>query len=112
VQANTMPGGSVYGYDTGMTAVHETGHWLGLLHTFEGYSCSGTGDYIADTPMESVSTDGCPVSPAKNSCPSVNDGTDPVHNYMDYSTDACYQQFTPLQVQRIQNLWSQYREGK
>ena len=113
VQANTMPGGNVYAFNTGMTAVHETGHWLGLLHTFEGYSCSGDGDFIADTRAESVSTDGCPTSPAKNSCPGISvAGTDPIHNYMDYSDDACYQGFTPLQVKRMQNLWGQYRLGR
>lgn len=69
INANTMPGGSLTGYNKGMTAVHETGHWLGLLHTFEGYSCSGEGDSIADTPMQATSTDGCPSTPVKNSCP-------------------------------------------
>ncbi|GAB7340675.1 hypothetical protein MBLNU457_7066t1 [Dothideomycetes sp. NU457] len=111
VQANTMPNGNIYGYNTGMTAVHETGHWLGLLHTFEGYSCSGNGDFVADTPMESVSTDGCPTSPVKDSCPGQA-GVDPIHNYMDYSVDACYTTFTKGQITRIQNLWNQYRKGR
>lgn len=71
INANTMPGGSQTGYNQGMTAVHETGHWLGLLHTFEGYSCTGDGDSIADTPMQSKSTDGCPSKPAKDSCPAA-----------------------------------------
>ena len=110
VQAGTMPGGTIGGYNQGMTAVHETGHWLGLLHTFEGYACEGNGDFIDDTPFESVSTDGCPAKPAKDSCPTVT-GVDPIHNYMDYSTDACYEGFTPLQVARIQSMWTQYRQG-
>lgn len=110
VNAATMPGGSMTGYNEGMTAVHETGHWLGLLHTFEGYSCTGDGDSIADTPMQSTSTDGCPSKPAKDSCPSVA-GVDPIHNYMDYSSDACYENFTPGQVTRIQDMWSEYRQG-
>jgi len=110
VNAHTMPGGTLAGYNMGMTAVHETGHWLGLLHTFEGYACSGDGDLIADTPMESQSTNGCPASPVKNSCPGVSTG-DPIHNYMDYSTDACYTRFTPGQIQRISALWTQYRAG-
>lgn len=71
INANTMPGGSLTGFNQGMTAVHETGHWLGLLHTFEGYSCTGDGDSIADTPMQSRSTDGCPSKPAKDSCPAA-----------------------------------------
>jgi hypothetical protein len=28
VNSGTMPGGSIYGYSAGMTAVHETGHWF------------------------------------------------------------------------------------
>jgi hypothetical protein len=51
INAHTMPSGTLQGYNSGMTAVHETGHWMGLLHTFEGYSCEGPGDYIDDTPM-------------------------------------------------------------
>lgn len=39
-----MPGGTAYGgaYGLGMSAVHETGHWLGLLHTFQG-GCASPG---------------------------------------------------------------------
>ncbi|EMC96697.1 hypothetical protein BAUCODRAFT_59752, partial [Baudoinia panamericana UAMH 10762] len=110
INAFTMPNSSMLGYNMGMTAVHETGHWLGLLHTFEGYTCSGNGDFVSDTPFESVSTNGCPATPMKNSCPSVSTG-DPIHNYMDYSTDACYSIFTPLQVARISSMWTQYRQG-
>ncbi|KAL9097843.1 MAG: hypothetical protein Q9165_000169 [Trypethelium subeluteriae] len=111
VNAGTMPKGQVEGYNQGMTAAHETGHWLGLLHTFEGYSCDGDGDFIDDTPMESVSTDGCPTSPVKDSCPN-DPGPDPIHNFMDYSTDACYTGFTDGQIARIQNMWGTYRSGK
>ena len=110
VNANTMPGGTMLGYNMGGTAVHETGHWLGLLHTFEGYACDGDGDFIDDTPMQSESTNGCPAKPAKDSCPTVT-GVDPIHNYMDYSTDACYEAFTPGQVARIDTMWTQFRLG-
>ncbi|KAK8200027.1 hypothetical protein HDK77DRAFT_426290 [Phyllosticta capitalensis] len=111
VNAGTMPGGSQLGFNQGMTAVHETGHWMGLLHTFEGNSCSGDGDLIDDTRAEAESTSGCPTSPAKNSCPGLS-GTDPIHNYMDYSIDSCYEDFTPMQQQRMHNLWGQFRQGK
>jgi hypothetical protein len=85
VHAGSMPGGNVRGNNLGKTAVHEVGHWFGLLHTFAGYSCTGDGDFISDTPQASTSTSGCPVG--KDSCPKVP-GLDPVTNYMDYSTDA------------------------
>lgn len=112
IAAGTMPNGPIYGYNQGKTAVHETGHWLGLLHTFEGNSCSGSGDYVTDTPMESEATNGCPTSPWKNTCGKVRAGLDPIHNYMDYSTDACYTRFTPGQATRIKSLWPMYRKGK
>jgi len=112
IAAGTMPNGPIYGYNQGKTAVHETGHWLGLLHTFEGNSCTGNGDYVADTPMESVATNGCPTSPWKNTCGNVRTGVDPIHNYMDYSTDVCYTRFTSGQQARMKSLWPLYRKGK
>jgi hypothetical protein len=113
INAHTMPEGAMDGYNKGKTAVHETGHWMGLLHTFEGYSCTGPGDYIDDTPMESTATDGCPTDPAKKSCPDQQKGdeSDPIHNYMDYSIDDCYEGFTDLQVERMRSMWTMYRQG-
>jgi hypothetical protein len=110
VNANTMPQGSMDGFNAGKTAVHETGHWLGLLHTFEGYSCEGPGDYIDDTPYEKTATDGCPVSPVKVTCPDQKK-EDPIHNYMDYSVDECYEGFTALQHDRMHWLYGMFRDG-
>ncbi|KAL4900063.1 hypothetical protein BDW74DRAFT_105678 [Aspergillus multicolor] len=111
VLARTMPGGSLTHYNRGGTAIHEIGHWNGLLHTFEGESCSADneGDYIDDTPQESIPTDGCPIR--KDSCPD-SPGTDPVHNFMDYSSDECYEHFTPAQVKRMRDMWFTMRKGK
>lgn len=113
INANTMPDGLMDGFNMGKTAVHETGHWLGLLHTFEGYSCTGPGDYIDDTPVEMTATDGCPTDPKKQSCPDQQgpNESDPIHNYMDYSIDDCYEGFTDLQVQRMRSMWSMFRVG-
>lgn len=33
IHASTMPGSSVWQEENGATAIHETGHWLGLMHT-------------------------------------------------------------------------------
>ncbi len=91
-------------YDQGETLTHETGHWLNLAHTFEG-KCGSNGDFVADTPPQRTPTGGCPEG--KDTCPSP--GLDPIHNYMDYSFDACYTEFTSGQVQRARDAWLLYR---
>lgn len=106
VNAMTMPEGYMDGFNKGKTAVHETGHWLGLLHTFEGNSCEGPGDFIDDTPYEKESTEGCPVG--KSTC----GAQDPIHNFMDYSVDECYEGFTEGQRVRMRDMWGVFREGR
>ncbi|MCJ1225842.1 hypothetical protein MMC12_002491 [Toensbergia leucococca] len=109
ILASTMPNGAEDGYNEGKTTVHEVGHWFGLYHPFEGNTCdpSSTGDFIADTPQESTSTNGCPAG--KDSCLS-DPGLDPIHNYMDYSADACYTSFTPDQMIRMNSVYQSMRQ--
>ncbi|KAK3986745.1 hypothetical protein QBC44DRAFT_272393 [Cladorrhinum sp. PSN332] len=105
---STVTGGTLANYNKGHTATHEVGHWFGLYHTFQG-GCTGAGDSVADTPAQASSSSGCPVG--RDSCPSQA-GLDPIRNYMDYSYDTCYEEFTPGQAARINSFWTTYRQGK
>jgi hypothetical protein len=88
-------------------ALHEVGHWMGLLHTFEG-GCGPIGDDVDDTPAQrTVYTGVCPSAKA-DSC-RRNPGLDPIHNYMGYTSQNCTFEFTPGQSDRMDYFFALFR---
>ncbi|MBL0025183.1 MAG: zinc metalloprotease [Saprospiraceae bacterium] len=101
--------------DYGRVATHEIGHYLGLLHTFEGgcfgiLNCDDFGDRCCDTPLTSYDDWKCP-SGTKNTC-LLSAGNDMTMNYMSYTDDYCKYMFTNDQVARIQTAMANGTIGK
>jgi hypothetical protein len=97
-------------YHLGRTATHEAGHWVGLLHTFEGGcgnptppSCYSTADLICDTEPDQFDHYTCTPG---TSCGGYRV---PIENYMEYTNDACMTKFTVEQMLRLRCTLTSYR---
>jgi hypothetical protein len=104
----SFPGGAAAPYNEGQTATHEVGHWLGLWHTFQG-GCDGIGDEVDDTPDHEGPNFSCPPDGRNGAC-SPQDKA-PIHNYMNYTDDACMIEFTKGQIERMLDQIQTYRPG-
>jgi hypothetical protein len=113
IDFRTLPNGDYAPYNEGVTLVHEVGHWMGLLHTFQG-GCKkykSQGDMVGDTPAVAGPNFGCPADNT-NTCRGTAygfKGNDLVHNYMDYGDDDCLDSFTKGQRQRMHQAWTAFR---
>lgn len=106
----TFPGGSEPNFGEGDNAVHEVGHFTGLIHTFEG-GCGALPehtDLVDDTPYEETpDVFPSPCINGYNTCDQPGD--DPIHNYMSYTDDACKYEFTPGQIVRLEEQMTLFR---
>ena len=93
----------------GRNAVHYVSRYLGLKETYYltcptgGQTGYDSGDLIADTNPQSVVGSGCEES--AESCGSP----DPVHNYLNTTSDDCRNQFTSEQANRMACTLLNYR---
>lgn len=110
----------VAGLGTALLA-HELGHYLSLLHTFQGTNCLNNdcttdGDRVCDTPPDR-SIQGSSCTNPENSCstdtlsgPFTTDVRDNISNFMDYGT-SCPTVFTPGQGERMRAFLAVFNGG-
>lgn len=114
------------GYDLGRTAVHETGHYLGLYHIWGDESGCSQEDFRQlpgscllpaslispndDTPRQAGETTNCPTGTRTDACTVTAPGIN-YQNFMDYTLDPCYSMFTIKQVERMEWVLVNCRQG-
>lgn len=118
--ASAGVGAVVSGLSTPLVA-HEMGHYLSLLHTFQGTNCINNdcttdGDLVCDTPPDR-STAGSSCSNPENSCqtdtisgPFKTDVPDNISNFMDYGSP-CPSVFTQGQADRMRAFLESFNGG-
>ena len=104
----THSGSNSFFYNEGDTLVHEVGHWLGLLHTFDG-GCEAS-DGIFDTAPVAEAFMGCDDGHAEklDTCPGDSQ-VDGITNFMNYAEDRCMYKFTPGQVHMMRACYDKFR---
>jgi gliding motility-associated-like protein len=100
---------------------HEMGHYLSLLHTFQGTNCLNNdcttdGDLVCDTPPDR-SIKGSSCAAPENSCntdtisgPFTSDQPDNISNFMDYGSP-CPSVFTQGQADRMMAFLNLFNGG-
>ncbi|MEO0556100.1 MAG: M43 family zinc metalloprotease [Bacteroidota bacterium] len=110
-EGNFLDGIVVSALDAGLLA-HECGHYLGLLHTFDGGckndDCQLDGDMVCDTPpdnsiFESCGDNSCTTDTLSNFSNNIffDDVPDMGSNFMDYGNGSCSSDFSQGQAERM-----------
>jgi gliding motility-associated-like protein len=112
IQSENFGDGIVISKLSPLLLAHECGHYLGLLHTFEGgctnNDCLTDGDMVCDTPPDKSTLESC----GDNSCNTdilsnysnqtfFSDTVDMGTNIMDYGNSECRRDFTKGQAERM-----------
>ncbi len=97
--------GAIAPYNLGGTTSHEIGHCFNLYHIWgdDNGLCTGT-DYCNDVPNQANYTYGVHTGVLTDACMTASPGI-MYMNFMDYSDDAVYANFTPDQKARIAALF-------
>ncbi len=98
--------GATAPYNQGGTTTHEIGHCFNLYHIWgdDGGACNGT-DYCNDTPNQADANYNQWTGVHTDACTTTSPGI-MYMNFMDYSPDVTYANFTPNQGARIQALFA------
>ncbi|MEP6677415.1 MAG: M43 family zinc metalloprotease [Ferruginibacter sp.] len=90
-------------FNKGRTATHEIAHWLGVKHIWGDDNCGDDG--VDDTPKQQYYNYYCPAFPHVSPC-SPNGNGDMFMNFMDFTDDACMNEFTNGQKRRMRALFA------
>ncbi|HNZ43976.1 MAG: T9SS type A sorting domain-containing protein [Bacteroidales bacterium] len=98
--------GATAPYNLGGTTTHEIGHCFNLYHIWgdDGGTCTGS-DYCTDVPNQANYTYGVHTGVLTDKCTAKSPGI-MYMNFMDYSDDISYANFTPNQKARIAALFA------
>ena len=109
-------------YVAGVMLAHETGHYFGLYHVFQGgcinYDCLLNGDKVCDTPPStqqnivvscSDNTFNTDMDDTSINNPFSTDVSDNIRTYMNYGLPFCINQFTEGQKSRARICLETYR---
>lgn len=106
---------------------HEMGHYFSLYHTFQGSNCANNncateGDLVCNTPPDRSINNSISCNNPENSCSTdtlsnnsngsfFNDVPDLITDFMDYGNEACHNEFTEGQAERMRAAIVTQRSG-